>query len=225
MMLGFRFSPRIRSITEQYLFTAEPIDIAEPLKNLIKGQVKNNLVTNNWDQMRRLAASIRHSTVSAALIMRKLAAYPKQNQLAQAFNEVGKLERTVHVLTYLQDPAMQQRVRRGLNQGEAVHSLQRALSTIGQAGEMRERTLTDQQNQARCLTFLVSVISAWNTVYLDKAVSTLAAEGITVPEEYLRHVSPIGWHHINFLGKYEFDLSHPYSLNNLRPLRRPSIVL
>ncbi len=224
MMLGFRFAPRIRSITEQYLFTVEPITIAEPLKNLIKGQVESELVKYNWDQMRRLAASIRHSTVSAALIMRKLAAYPKQNQLAQAFNEVGKLERTVHVLTYLQDPAMQQRVRRGLNQGEAIHSLQRALS-IGQAGEMHERRLIDQQNRARCLTFLVSVISAWNTIYLDKVVSTLAAEGMTVPEEYLRHISPIGWHHINFLGKYEFDLSSPYSLNNLRPLRRPSITL
>lgn len=106
MMLGFRFAPRLRSIVEQYLYTVEPMMVDAAVQHLIKGQVDGALITQNWDEMRRLAASIRHGTVSAALIMRKLAAYPKQNRLAQAFNEMGKLERTIHVLSYLQDPML-----------------------------------------------------------------------------------------------------------------------
>lgn len=221
-MLGFRFSPRIRGVTKQYLFTVEPTTVDEALQPLIKGQVDSELMTANWDDMRRLAASIRHGTVSASLIMRQLAAYPKQNQLAQAFNEVGKLERTIFVLKYLQDTTLQQRVRRGLNKGEAIHALEEAL-TLGQAGEMVEREVNDQRNRASCLMFLVSAISAWNTVYLDHVVSTLAEEGVTVPEQYLPHIAPLGWRYINFLGKYDFDLSPPYALDKLRPLRKSAI--
>lgn len=154
--------------------------------------------------------------------MRKLAAYPKQNQLARAFNEVGKLERTMFVLSYLQDTVMQQRIRRGLNKGEAIHALERALS-IGHSGEMPEREVDDQLNRTSCLMFLVSAISAWNTVYLDQVVSILAQEGVTVPPEYLAHIAPLSWRHINLLGKYDFDLSPAYGLDKLRPLRKPSL--
>ncbi len=224
MMLGFRFSPRIRSITKQYLFTVEPTTVEPSLQHLIKGQIDVDLIRRNLDGMCRLAASIRQGTVSASLIMRKMASYPRQNQLARAFNEIGKLERTIHVLTYIQNPKMQQRIRRGLNKGEAIHALEQALR-IGQAGEMRERDVDAQRNRASCLMFLISAISAWNTVYLDKVVSALDKQGITVPAEYLPHIAPLGWNHINFLGKYEFDLSQSYSLNRLRPFRKPKITV
>ncbi len=223
LMLGFRFAPRLRSITKQYLFTVKPVTLDPSLQQLVKGQVEANLVREDWDHMRRLAASIRHSTVSASLIMRKLAAYPRQNQLAQAFTEVGKLERTLFVLQYLQDKALQNRTRRELNKGEAIHALGRTISSVGQSGEMHERKFDAQMNRASSLMVIVSAIVAWNTVYLTKVVSALQTVGEAVPEEYLSHISPLGWEHINFLGRYLFDLSQPYTLDKLRPLRKPVV--
>jgi hypothetical protein len=49
------------------------------------------------------------------------------------------------------------------------------------------------------------MIAAWNTVYLDQIVVSLREQGAPVPIEYLQHVSPLSWRHINFLGRYEFD--------------------
>jgi TnpA family transposase len=218
-LLGFRFAPRIRSMTDQYLFSVSPITPPKAVAHLWKGEVDNELVRRNWDAQGRLAASIRHGRVSASLSMRKLAAYPRQNELAEAFNEVGKLERTVFVLNYWLDPALQQRVRRGLNKGESVFRLARAVA-IGQDGEMREQELYDQMNRASCLMLLVGMIAAWNTVYLNQIVDSLQEQGTPVPTEYLQHISPLSWRHINFLGRYEFDLDQAYSLDNLRPLRR-----
>jgi TnpA family transposase len=218
-LLGFRFAPRIRSITDQYLFSAYPFTPPQIVGHLWKGEVDRGLIRRNWDAHCRLAASIRHGTVSASLIMRKLAAYPRQNELAEALNEIGKLERTAFVLTYWLDPALQQRVRRGLNKGESVYRLARAVA-IGQEGEMRERELYDQMNRASCLMLLVGMIAAWNTVYLDRIVVALEKQGAPVPVEYLQHISPLSWQHINFLGRYEFDLDRTYSLDNLRPLRK-----
>ena len=62
---------------------------------------------------------------------------------------------------------------------------------------------------------------AWNTVYLDNIVNTLRAKGTEIANEYLGHISPLGWQHINLLGRYQFDLAQAYPLHALRPLRQP----
>jgi TnpA family transposase len=72
-MLGFRFAPRIRAVTRKYLYTVEPLAADKALQPLIKGTADSELVVHNWDEMRRFSASIRHGTVSASLLMRKLA--------------------------------------------------------------------------------------------------------------------------------------------------------
>ena len=73
--LGFRFAPRISDLLEQRLYTiGRPGDYG-PFTALLKGRAHTRVISRNWDQAARVAASIRHGTVSAALIMRKLAAY------------------------------------------------------------------------------------------------------------------------------------------------------
>ncbi|MBU3134527.1 Tn3 family transposase [Clostridium gasigenes] len=38
-----------------------------------------------------------------------------------------------------------------------------------------------------------------------------------VNDDFLKHVSPLGWEHINFIGQYNFD----YNLvDNMRPFER-----
>ena len=46
---------------------------------------------HQWEEVLRLAASIRHGTVTASLIIRKLASYPRQNSLHAALREVGRI--------------------------------------------------------------------------------------------------------------------------------------
>lgn len=52
------------------------------LGSLTFDQINTKLIADQWNEMRRVASSIRHGTVSASLLMRKLAAYPRQNQVA-----------------------------------------------------------------------------------------------------------------------------------------------
>src|ERR1022692_2271039 len=47
----------------------------------IGGKLNLKLVRIQWKEILRLAASIRHGTVTASIIMRKLASYPRQNSL------------------------------------------------------------------------------------------------------------------------------------------------
>lgn len=124
---------------QKYLYTVEPLSAAKALQPLIRGTIDSALVTPNWDEMRRLSASIRHSTVSASLMMRKLASYPNQNQLTLAFREVGKLERTIFVLTYLLDLSLQRRNLRGLNKGKRFG--ERRVPSAALAGKVKCMTV------------------------------------------------------------------------------------
>lgn len=71
---------------------------------------------------------------------------------------------------------------------------------------MREHVLYDQMNRASCLMLLVGMVATWNTVYLDRAVSSLGEHDMLVPTEYLPHISPLRWGHIKRFGEYMIDL-------------------
>jgi hypothetical protein len=45
--------------------------------------------------------------------------YPRQNTLAKALREIGRLERTLFTLDWISDPALRRRANAGLNKGEA----------------------------------------------------------------------------------------------------------
>ena len=186
----------------------------------MKGEIESDLVVQYWDEFRRSAASIRHGVAPASVLMRKLASYPQQNQLAKALNEVGKLERTIFVLNFLLDRPLQRRNRRGLNKGEAIFSAARAIA-IGRQGESHDREWYAQLNRASSLMLMVATLSTWNTVYLDRVVTGRRKAGNVISDEHLAHVSPIGWQHVNLLGRYEVDLNRAFPLEALRPLRKP----
>jgi TnpA family transposase len=217
--LGFRFAPRIRDVLDQRLFTVGPpaADYG-PFNQLLKGRVSTRLITENWEEVLRVAASIRHGTVSAALLMRKLAAYPRQNQIARALHELGQLEKTVFIPELLLDPQLRRRQGRGLNDGEAVNSAARAVF-VGQRGEFRDRAYQDQVHRASCLHLLIAAIGAWTTPYLDDALAALRTEGEAVPDELVAHLSPIAWEPVNFLGRFTFDPQRARPLDARRPLR------
>ena len=84
-------------------------------------------------------------------------------------------------------------------------------------GEFRDRTFENQSFRASRLSLLTAAIVHWNTTYLDQAVRHLRAQGVTVPDELLAHVAPLGWEHIALTGDYDWHTARP--AGGLRPLR------
>ena len=101
-------------------------------------------ITTHWDEILRLATSIRQGTVTASLMLRKLGAYPRQNGLALALRELGRLERSLFTLHYLKDIELRRRIHAGLNKGEARNALARAVF-FNRLGELRDRTYENQR--------------------------------------------------------------------------------
>ncbi len=180
--------------------------------------VRVRQIATHWEDLLRLASSIKVGTVTASLILGKLASYPRQNGLAWALRDLGRIEKTLFTLEWLQDPELRRRVSVGLNKGEARNALAKAVF-FNRLGEMRDRSYEDQRYRASGLNLIVAAIILWNTVYIERAVEVLRTAGFDVREEHLRHLSPLGWEHIGLTGEYRWQLKEATRLRNLRPLR------
>jgi len=86
---------------------------------------------------------------------RKLGSYPRQNGLATAFRELGRLKRTLFTLDWMQNPALRRRVQTGLNTGEARNALARAVF-FNRLGELRDRSYDNQRHRASGLNLLTA---------------------------------------------------------------------
>ncbi|WP_225213898.1 transposase, partial [Corynebacterium gallinarum] len=201
------------------LYTPTNDPVLSTLAPLIGGTINTKTITAHWDEILRLAASIKTGTVTASLMMRKLGAYPRQNGLATALRELGKLERTLFLLDWIQDPDLRRTVTAGLNKGEARNALARAVF-FNRLGEIRDRSFEQQRYRASGLNLLTAAIVLWNTVYLDRAITTLNQEGNATDPELLRFLSPLGWEHINLTGDYTWPRTNKIKPGKYRPLRR-----
>jgi TnpA family transposase len=187
---------------------------------MIAGRINVALIRAHWAEILRVIASIRTGTVTASLIMRQLASHPRQNGVAAALRELGRLERTLFTLDWIDDPDLRRTTGQELNKGEARNSLARAVF-IHRLGEIRDRTYENQQHRASGLNLLVTAIILWNTRYLESAVAALR-QSEDVPDHLLAHLSPLGWEHVNLTGDYVWGGPQQGLSENtvgLRPLR------
>lgn len=215
-LLGFRFAPRIRDISELRLYHFDKDEKNSNINDILKHRVNTKLIEENYDSVLRLAHSIKEGKVTGSLIMGKLGSYARKNSIATALREMGRIEKTIFILDYVSNKSLRRRIQRGLNKGEAMNSLARAIF-FGKRGEFREKELQDQLQRASCLNILINAIIVWNTTYLEKALKHLK-EKEEVDESLLKHVSPLGWEHINLLGEYHFSSISNLESDELRPL-------
>jgi TnpA family transposase len=219
-LLGFRFAPRLRDLGETRLYVPKQSPAYIALKPMIGGTLQIKSIRAHWDEILRLATSIKQGTVTASLMLRKLGSYPRQNGLAVALRELGRIERTLFILDWLQSVELRRRVHTGLNKGEARNALARAVFFY-RLGEIRDRSFEQQQYRASGLTLATAAIALWNTVYLERATNALRENGHPVDPALRKHLSPLGWEHINLTGDYQWRNTARLGKSKFRPLRQP----
>ncbi|MCP4343768.1 MAG: transposase, partial [Desulfobulbaceae bacterium] len=73
-------------------------------------------------------ASLESGHVNASTAMKRLNGYTGKNNFYRGNRELGQFFKTEHILQYLSDKTLRQRIRRGLLKGEQIHALARDLN-------------------------------------------------------------------------------------------------
>ena len=160
-LLSYRFAPRIRDLSETKLYVPPGSPAYEALQPLLGGTLNVGHLLTHWEDILRLTTSIKQGTVTASLMLRKPGGYPRQNGLAVALRELGRIERSRCILDWLQSVNLRRRGQVGLNKGEARNA--RAVF-FRRLGETRDRGFEQQRYRASGLNLLTAPIVLWNMV-------------------------------------------------------------
>lgn len=220
-LLGYRFSPRIADIGGARYWRIDAAADYGALQGVARHRINVRLIKEHWDDLLRLAGSLKLGVVQSTSIMRTLQIGDRPTKLAQAVAELGRIDKTIHGLTYIDDEAKRRRTLMQLNRGEERHKLARAVFH-GKRGELRQRYREGQEDQLGALGLVVNIIVLWNTIYIDAALQQLRENGYQVEPEDVARLSPLVFDHINLLGRYAFSIPDPVRRGKLRPLRNPA---
>ncbi len=138
-------------------------------------------------------------------------------QLGEALAHYGRIFKTLHVLSYVDDEAYRRHIKGVRNLQEGRHDLARHVFH-GHKGELRQAYREGQEDQLGALGLVLNCVTLWTTVYLDAALTRLRADGYPVLDEDVVRLSAYMRKHINVDGHYSFQLP---ALGGRRPLRDP----
>ena len=164
----------------------------------------NNHYTDTGGAPGRVVAS---GTALPSAMLKRLAAFQRQNQLDLALQELGRIERTLFMLDWLESPQLRQLrqlCQAGLNKSEQRHALAQAICTFKQ-GRIADRGQDAQQFRASRLNLVIASIVYWNSTHLTDAVDHLRSRNQAASAELLAHTSPVTWEHIGFSGDFLWD--------------------
>jgi TnpA family transposase len=172
--LGYQFSPRLAELREARFWRMDPTTDYGPLNGLARHRINTNLIATNWDDILRVAGSLKVGTVHASTLVQALQRGGCPTTLGRAIAELGRVPKTLHLLNYIDDEYYRRRIQTQLNRGEGRHSLARHVFH-GQRGELRQRYRQGQEDQLGALGLVVNIIVLWNTWYMQEALSELRA--------------------------------------------------
>jgi len=219
--LGYRFSPRLADVGGTRFWRID-IEADYGLLNSVSGHnISLQKIEPHWGDMLRLAGSLKLGRVLAAGIMRTLQVGERPTRLAQAIAEFGRIDKTLHTLTYIDDEAKHRGTLTQLKRGEGRHSVARAVFH-GKRGELRQHYREGQEDQLGALGLVLNMIVLCNTSYMEAALNQLRAGGFEERDEDVARLSPLLLEHINMLGRYSFSVQDAVAKGELRPLRNPA---
>jgi TnpA family transposase len=220
-LLGFELVPRLKEICNHTLYgfksqrEYEAVRVKvekeggktekQKYKILPKQTIKKDLILDEWNNLLRLACSIKLGICSGSQILKRLNSYSKKNKLYLALRELGRIIKTNMILTYIDDSQLRQMIQKQLNIVEHSNRFSKAVR-FGNGGEMLKVEKEDQDIAESCKRLQENSIILHNYLYLTRLIQN--EPDVAKRQEMLEIISrgsPICWSHINFYGEYNFS--------------------
>ncbi|MDJ1498265.1 Tn3 family transposase [Cytophagaceae bacterium DM2B3-1] len=209
-LLGILFQPRIKGFSKLNFYGLESLSVEDHRQYLIKEgkDINLSLIEKQWDEILRLAVSIKLKYTKPSQVLKRLTSSALQNPLYSALNELGKVIRSLYLLEYMDDENLRQRVDGQLNKIESIHALASAVS-YGTNGILPHASLQDLQIADQCKRLVMNVVICWNYLYLTKQLIKASSQERKQLEEAIGHSSTVAWKHFNFQGEFNFIETMP----------------
>ncbi len=222
-LLGFSFAPRIKNLADQRLYGFDKRKVYEEkgYKILPDGVVNTEIITQEWDQILRLIATLKLKETTASQLLKRLSSYSRQHPLYRALKAFGQIIKSIYILTYLNDVTLRQTIEKQLNKMESANKLAKAVF-YGNNQEFTQATKEEQLIAEGCKRLIENAIICWNYLYLSEKLAAIQ----TVEEQKkliarIKQGSIITWQHINLHGEFDFSEEN---MSNITQFHLPKIL-
>ena len=173
-LLGLPVQPRLADIGDARFWRIDRTADYGPLDSLARHRVDIELIRRNWEDLLRLAGSLKLGRIHAGAIMRVLQVKDRPTTLARALAELGRIIKTLHMLGYIDSKEKRRRILTQLNRQEFRHRLARRVCH-GDRGEIRKAYRQEQEEQLGALGLTLNAIALWNSTYIQAASTSSPA--------------------------------------------------
>ena len=97
-MLGYQFSPRLADLGESRFWRMDASADYGVLNGLARQTINQNLIEQNWDDILRVAGSLKLGTVNVTDLLRALQGNGHPSTLAKAIAELGRIAKTLSLI-------------------------------------------------------------------------------------------------------------------------------
>lgn len=205
-LLGFDLCPRLRDLAERKLFLPRILEAPEGLEQVLVRDVSLGAIRKGWDELLRLAASIRSGRVSANVALQRFGSAAHGDPVHRAADQLGRLLRTLFLCDYFSNTAFRREIHTILNRGESVHQLQRAVY-FGKVSPERGRRRDEMIAISGSHTLLTNLVVAWNTHRMQETVDKWRRSNQKIEDTWLARMGPAHFAHVNFRGMFKFGVS------------------
>ena len=113
-LLGYEFMPRIKDLKDQQLYKVYRDCDYGVLNPLLNKNADIEIIIEQWDQMVKVAASLKKRLAPANEIVRRLINDSPSDRLTKAFTNLGRIIKTEYILRYLTTPDLRRKIQRQL---------------------------------------------------------------------------------------------------------------
>lgn len=216
-LLGIQLMPRIRNWKDLNLYRVDKKTTYVNIDSMFcDAEIDWDFLETHWQELMQVIISVKLGKVSSTFILSKLNSYNNQNRLYKAFQELGKVIRTLFLLDYVSNKELRQTITATTNKVESYHKLEdwirfcsKYLVASNDPDEM-EKAIKHNDLIANC-------IMLQNVIDMTDVCHALIQEGHTITEQDLSHMSPYMTEHLKRFGEYVLDLNlRPANLNITR---------
>src|SRR5262249_26821314 len=96
-LLGYQFSPRLADVGEARFWRIDTSADYGVLNGLARQMINRTLIQENWDDILRVAGSLKLGTVNVTELLKALQAGGRLSTLARAIAELGRVAKTLYL--------------------------------------------------------------------------------------------------------------------------------
>ena len=207
-LLGIELMPRIRNWRSLTFFRSSADGYPLSTRSLYSASIDWELIHAHWEDYLRVVLAIQSGQVSASWILARLNSYNRRNRLYLAFQELGRVVRTVYLLRWIGNDDMRASVTSGANKVESFHEFSDFLN-FGSQGVLRTNDPDEQEKITVYNQLVANAVMLQTVADQTRVLHALHREGYLIRIEDLPFMSPYVTRNLNRFGK-QVGYDHDY---------------